>query len=84
MTGARKGPARPIRNKRDFEGASAVAKKMASEPPHDSTVELRLQSLLRALDAAQFQEEDEEDVDFDQDNEPALRRRWSDDIDGAG
>ncbi|MDH3287545.1 MAG: hypothetical protein OEP48_07465 [Betaproteobacteria bacterium] len=74
-----KDPARPIRTKRDHEGAAAVAKTMSGQADRDSAAELRLQSLLRKLD--EFDEsEDHARADFPEDQEYlGPRRRWSDD-----
>jgi len=76
------GSARPIKTKRDYEGASAVIKRLSGEPGRDSEAELRLQSLLREMD--KFDEaEDGMSMDFTGDfDEAGPRRRWSDD--GAG
>jgi len=81
MTKSRKpnGSARPIKTKRDYAGASALAKRLSGQADRDSTVELRLQSLLREMDKF---EEIEEDTSTDLPEEydyPGPRRRWSDD-----
>ena len=73
------GPARPIKNKRDYEHATTLAKRLSVQKSLDSTAELRLQSLLRELD--KFDEPDEteaegESGDYDY---SGPRRRWSDD-----
>jgi hypothetical protein len=76
----RKKPARPIGNRRDYEGASKVAKRLSREDPRDSAAELRLQSLLRELD--KYDETTEEDDSGDSQTEydsSGPRRRWSDD-----
>jgi len=75
-------PARPIKTKRDYEGASAVIKRLSGEPGRDSDAELRLQALLREMD--KFDDaEDGMSMDFTGDyGEESPRRRWSDD--GAG
>ncbi len=78
MTKRRKvnGRARPIRTKRDYEGASTVAKRLSSQADRDSAAELRLQSLLRQMD--EFDElEDEISSDAPEDYS-GPRRRWSD------
>jgi len=73
------GRARPIRTKRDYEGASTVVKRLSNQADRDSAAELRLQSLLRQLD--KFDELEEEEAGAD---DPAdypysgPRRRWSD------
>lgn len=78
---AKKKSARPIGNRRDFESASALAKRMSGLTERDSAAETRLKSLLRELDKYDETEEDEADAaqdDYDSDSaEP--RRRWSDD-----
>jgi hypothetical protein len=76
----RKKPVRPIGNRRDYEGAAGVAKRLSRQSPRDSEAELRLQSLLRELDkydetAAEDESEDER-TDYDS---TGPRRRWSDD-----
>jgi hypothetical protein len=76
---AKKRPARPIGNRRDFEGASAVAKRMSGETERDSAAELRLKSLLRELEKYDETEEDEGDGSQDDYDSSGPRRRWSDD-----
>jgi len=81
MTYRRKhnGRARPIKTKRDFEGASTVAKRLSGEAARDSAAELRLQALLQEMDKF---EEIEEETSADSPEEydyPGPRRRWSDD-----
>ena len=71
--------ARPIGNRRDFEGASAVAKRLSVEGERDSAAEVRLKSLLRELDKYDETEEDESDAGEDDYDSGAPRRRWSDD-----
>jgi len=77
----RKRPARPIKTKRDYESASAVAKKMSGQKGRDATAELRLQSLLHELDKFDdsLEEEDTTEDATDDFGHPELRRRWSDD-----
>jgi len=77
------GPARPIRNKRDYERAATVAKRLSRQKSPDSTAELRLQSLLKELDKFDDPEEnaaesEPEDIDY-----AGPRRRWSDDGSGG-
>jgi len=74
----KKKPVRPIANRRDFEGASTVVKRLSRENPRDSEAELRLQSLLRELDKYEETEEESEDNRTDYDSS-GPRRRWSDD-----
>jgi len=72
------GGARPIKTKRDYAGASALAKRLASEAARDSAAELRLQALLQEMDKF---EEIEEDTSADLPEEydySGPRRRWSD------
>lgn len=70
--------ARPIKSKRDFEGASRLVKTLTGKPDLDSTAEIRLQALLQELD--KFEEAQEEADDSGEDIEYAgPRRRWSDD-----
>jgi hypothetical protein len=76
----KKKPVRPIGTRRDYEGASAVAKRLSRENPRDSQAELRLQSLLRELD--KYDEaavEDESEDSRDDYDASGPRRRWSDD-----
>jgi hypothetical protein len=76
------GAARPIRTKRDYEGASVVVKRLSGQKGRDSAAELRLQSLLRELDKF---DESEDDANADLsggDDYSGPRRRWSDDITG--
>lgn len=73
------GAARPIRTKRDYQGASAVVKRLSGQSGRDSAAELRLQSLLHELDKY---EESEDDAGADlpgDDDYSGPRRRWSDD-----
>ena len=76
------GAARPIRTKRDYEGASAVVKRLSGQKSRDSAAELRLQALLHELD--KFDEsEDDASVDLPGDDDySGPRRRWSDDASG--
>ncbi|HKW37787.1 MAG TPA: hypothetical protein VJO54_08265 [Burkholderiales bacterium] len=71
------GFARPVTTRRDFENASAVAKRLSGQADRDSAAERRLQALLKELDRY----EDLEDEDSDDDEElrySGPRRRWSD------
>lgn len=76
------GSARPIRTKRDYQGASVVVKRLSSQSGRDSAAESRLQSLLHELD--KFDEsEDDAGADLpDDDDYSGPRRRWSDDASG--
>ena len=71
--------ARPIKTKRDFEGASNAVKRLSGQAPRDSVAELRLQSLLREMD--KYEEDQEEaSADLPQEHDySGPRRRWSDD-----
>jgi hypothetical protein len=77
------GSARPIRSKRDFEGASAVVKRLSGQSRRDSAAELRLQALLHEMDEFDAGEDDAEtDIPGDGDYS-GPRRRWSDDGSGS-
>jgi hypothetical protein len=79
----RNGTARPIKTRRDYEGASAVIKRLSGQSGEGSDAELRLQSLLREMD--KFDDaEDDMSMDFTGDyDEEGPRRRWSDDSTGV-
>lgn len=70
--------ARPITKKRDFEGATAVAKRLAAQAARDDAAERRLQALLHEMD--KFDEVDDDTVDGPDEayGEPGHARRWSD------
>jgi hypothetical protein len=70
------GHARPVKTKRDYDGASAVAKRLSGQADRDSAAELRLQSLLRELD--KFDEFEEEAGTDLPEGHAELHRRWSD------
>ena len=71
------GLARPVRTKRDYEGAAAVAKRLSNQSDRDSAAERRLQSLLKELE--HYDElEDEAQEDHSDLNYSGPRRRWSD------
>jgi len=71
------GFARPVRTKRDYENASAVAKRLSKQSDRDSAAERRLQSLLKELE--QYDELEEEAADEPEDlHYSGPRRRWSD------
>jgi hypothetical protein len=76
-------PARPIKTRRDYVGASAVVKRLSGESGQDSAAETRLQLLLRELD--QFEApEDEASADAPENFDySGPRRRWSDDSAGT-
>jgi len=75
---SRKKPVRPIRTRRDYEGASAVVKRLSREKSQDSAAEQRLQALLKALDQFEEPEEEAEEGSGEYDYS-GPRRRWSDD-----
>ena len=77
------GPARPIRNKRDYERAATVAKGLSGQKSLDSTAELRLQLLLKELDRFDDPEENEVENDLENSDYSGPRRRWSDDASGG-
>jgi hypothetical protein len=71
------GFARPVRTRRDYENASAVAKRLAKQADRDSAAERRLQALLKELE----QYDDLEDGSADDAGDLSYsgpRRRWSD------
>jgi len=71
------GFARPVITQRDYENASAVARRLASQADRDSAAERRLQSLLRELE--RYDELEEEEPDDEEDlRYSGPRRRWSD------
>ena len=70
------GRARPIKTKRDYQGASALVKQLSVRSDRDSAAELRLQSLLKELDKY---DDTAEDADASSDEDYlGPRRRWSD------
>ena len=72
------GYARPIKTKRDYQSASAVAKRLSGQADRDSAAELRLQSLLREMDKFDDLEDDaNSDLPAEYDYS-GPRRRWSD------
>jgi hypothetical protein len=70
---------RPIKTKRDFEGASGVVKKLSGQGDRDSTAEIRLKALLRELDKFEDAQEDSDDEPPEDIEYSGPRRRWSDD-----
>ena len=79
----RKRPVRPIKTKRDYEGASAVVKGISGQKDRDSAAELRLQSLLQELDKFDSQDDDVDEDSPEDYGHPELRRRWSDETSGS-
>jgi len=77
------GFARPVTSRRDYENASAVAKRLSNQSDRDSAAERRLQALLKELDEYDELEDEEEDSADLRYSGP--RRRWSDNgSDGNG
>jgi hypothetical protein len=79
---ARKKPAeraRPIKTKRDFEGASRLVKTLTGKSDLDSTAEIRLQALLQELDKFEEAQEEADDDSSEEIEYAGPRRRWSDD-----
>lgn len=70
---------RPIKTKRDYEGASGVVKNLSGQADRDSTAEIRLQALLRELDKFEEPEDDPDDDPSGEIEYAGPRRRWSDD-----
>jgi len=70
--------ARPIRKKRDFEGAAAVAKRLAAQAARDEAAERRLQALLHEMDKFDDAEDDNVDDADEAYGESGHARRWSD------
>ena len=71
------GLARPVKTKRDYEEASAIAKRLSNQSDRDSAAERRLQALLKELE--NYDElEDEESEDPSDLNYAGPRRRWTD------
>ncbi len=75
------GHVRPIRTKRDFDGASAIVKTLSTRSDRDSLAERRMLALLHELD--RFDEiVDEADAESaSEEDYPGPRRRWSDESD---
>lgn len=73
------GHARLIKTRRDYQGASAVFRRLSAQTGLPSADELRLQSLLKEMD--RFEDlEDDTSLDVAEDeNYTGPRRRWSDD-----
>ena len=71
------GFARPVRTKRDYENAAAVAKRLSNQSDRDSAAERRLQSLLKELDRYDDLEDELTDEPGDL-SYSGPRRRWTD------
>lgn len=70
---------RSIRSRRDFDGASSIATRLAKDAERDTATDLRLQQLLKELDKFDPMDADEE-PDFSLNDDFARPgRRWSDD-----
>ena len=73
---------RPIKIKRDFDGAKTVAKRLSRAPKSDSAVEQRLQALLAEMDRYEASVADNagegDDSDFADVPSAAPQRRWAD------
>ena len=70
---------RPIKTKRDLDGARGVVKKISKQNPRDTAAELRLQSLLKEMDRFEEINDDADDDTADVSGYPGPHRRWSDD-----
>lgn len=78
----RQKPVRPIKTRRDYEGASAIVKRISGQTV-ENRAESRLQLLLRELDKFDSPEDDASvDVSGEHDYS-GPRRRWSDDAPGS-
>ncbi len=71
--------ARPIRKKRDFEGAAAAAKRLSAQAVLDAEAERRLQALLHEMDKFDEPRDDDPGPPDESYDEPKRARRWSDD-----
>jgi len=70
--------ARPIKKKRDFEGAAEAAKRLAAQAARDDAAERRLQALLHEMDKFDDAPDDDAEGIDDSFDDPAHSRRWSD------
>jgi hypothetical protein len=70
--------ARPIKTKRDYEGAASAAEKLRAEAEPESAAEKRLQALIREMEQFDDQEDDAFDDDAAGDLYGGPPRRWSD------
>lgn len=71
--------ARPIKTKRDYEGAAQAAERLRAEAEPESAAEKRLQALIREMEQFDDQEDDAFDDDAAGDLYGGPLRRWSDD-----
>ncbi len=76
-------PARPIKTRRDYVGASAVVKRLSGQAGQDNAAETRLQLLLRELDQFDGPEDDAGTDSPESFDYSGPRRRWSDDTAGT-
>lgn len=70
--------ARPIKTKRDYEGAAKAAEKLRAAAEPESAAEKRLQALIREMEQFDDQEDDGFDDDAAGDLYGGPLRRWSD------
>ena len=76
------GSARPIRTKRDRNGAAEVVERLSGQADRDSAAERRLASLLTEMDKFDHAEDDPDSDLADDDEYSGPLRRWSDDTPG--
>jgi len=69
---------RPIKTKRDFEGATAVVKGLADKSERDAAAEQRLQLMLKELDKFDHPADDADEAPSVDDDYPRPGQRWSD------
>ncbi len=75
------GHVRPIRTRRDFDGASAVVKTLSTRSDRDSRAEQRMLALVHELEKYDEIEEEAAEDSMSGEDYPGPRRRWSDDSD---
>ena len=73
------GRTRPIKTRRDYEGALSASQRMLAYPQRDTAAELRLQALLKEMDRFEALDDDAGDDPSDEALYGGPRRRWSDD-----
>ena len=71
------GAARPIKTKKDYSGAASVVENIAGKSDRETVAEKRLQSLLKAMEKFDGDEDDGEEGMSEAGYEGPLRR-WSD------
>ena len=69
---------RPIKSKRDFEGVTAVVKRLSERSERDAAAEQRLQLMLKELDKFDPPEDDADANLAEDDDLPRPGQRWSD------